>query len=66
MYWMSTAIRDHENPALDVASVEASRRGLPLIVVSFLLGEHTYPTHRRYKFMLEGLRDTQRAFKEKV
>lgn len=66
LYWMSTAIRDHENPALDVASLEAKKRKLPLIIASFLLGDHTYPTHRRYKFILEGLRDVQTSFREKV
>ena len=66
LYWMSTAVRDHENPALDVAHAEAAARELPLIIVSFLLGEHTHPTHRRYKFLLEGLKDVQSSFKSKV
>ena len=66
LYWMHTAVRSSENPALDVALAEAAARKLPLVVVSFLLGCHTYPTHRRYKFLLEGLRDTQKDLKAMV
>lgn len=66
LYWMHTAVRDAENPALDVALHEASSRKLPLIVASYLLGSHTYPTHRRYKFLLEGLQDVQISLKSKV
>ena len=64
LYCMHTAVRDHENPALDIARAEAAARKLPLVVASFLLGaKHTYPTHRRYKFLLEGLQDVQISFK---
>ena len=64
---MRTAIRDHDNPALDVAIAESAARNLPLVCVSLLMSkQHTYPTHRRFKFILEGLRDVQRSFIEKV
>ena len=63
---MRNAVRDHENPALDIARAEATRRGLPLIVVSYLLASHTYPTHRRYKFLLEGLQDVQASLQAQV
>ena len=66
LYWMSTAVRDEENPALDVAIHEAATRKLPLLVASFLLKSHTYPTHRRYKFLLEGLQDVQTSLDTKV
>jgi len=66
LYWMHTAVRTLENPALDVATAEAAARKLPLVVVSFLLGCHTYPTHRRSKFLLEGLRDAQMGLKAMV
>ena len=66
LYWMHTAVRDAENPALDVALHEAASRKLPLLVCSYLLGSHTYPTHRRYKFLLEGLRDVQIGLRSKV
>ncbi len=66
LYWMHTAVRTSENPALDVAMAEAAARKLPLVVASFLLGCHTYPTHRRYKFLLEGLADAQLGLKAMV
>lgn len=63
---MHTAVRSEQNPALDVALNEATKRQLPLLVASFLLKSHTYPTHRRYKFLLEGLRDAQGSLASKV
>ena len=63
LYWMRTAIRGHENPALDVAKHEAKQQGLPLLVAAFVLTSHPYPTARRFKFWLEGLRDTQRELR---
>lgn len=63
LYWMRTAIRGHENPALDVAKHEAKQQGLPLLVVAFVLTTHPYPTARRFNFWLEGLRDTQRELR---
>lgn len=63
LYWMRTAIRGHENPALDVAKHEAKQQGLPLLVAAFVLTTHPYPTARRFKFWLEGLRDTQRELR---
>ncbi|KAL0054237.1 hypothetical protein WJX82_005904 [Trebouxia sp. C0006] len=63
LYWMRTAIRGHENPALDVAKHEAQQQGLPLLVAAFVLTSHPYPTARRFKFWMEGLRDTQRELR---
>lgn len=63
LYWMRTALRGHENPALDVAKHEAKQQGLPLLVAAFVLTSHPYPTARRFKFWLEGLRDTQRELR---
>lgn len=67
LYWMRTALRTHENPALDIARHEARRRGLPLLVCAFMLTEaHPHPTLRRMKFFLEGLRDVQLELKAQV
>ena len=56
---MRTAVRGHENPALDIARREARAAGQPLVVAAFVLASHTHPTERRVKFWLEGLRDAQ-------
>ncbi|MEW5306743.1 MAG: hypothetical protein WDW36_009186 [Sanguina aurantia] len=64
LYWMKTAVRGHENPALDVAKAAAAALGLPLVVAAFLLRSHTHANDRRYKFLLEGLRDAQRELQQ--
>ena len=66
LYWMSTAIRGHENPALDIARATANKLGLPLVVAAFLLYSHTFPTLRRFKYILEGLQDTQQELRAQV
>ncbi|KXZ50650.1 PHR2 protein [Gonium pectorale] len=49
-----TAVRGHENPALDVARAAAERLGLPLLVAAFVLPAcQPYANHRRVKFLLE-------------
>lgn len=59
LYWMKTAVRGHENPALDVAAAAAAALGLPLLAASFLLASHPFASARRWRFLLEGLRDAQ-------
>ena len=59
-------MRGHENPALDVARASAHRLGLRLVVASFLLYSHTFPTLRRFKYMLEGFQDTQQELRAQV
>ncbi len=63
---MRTALRGHENPALDVARAVAERRGVPLHIAAFLLRSHTHPTERRYSFWMQGLRDTQLELRQQV
>ena len=66
LYWMRTALRGHENPALDVAAAAAAKLGLPLVVAAFVLRSHTHPTARRCQFWLQGLRDTQLELRHQV
>ena len=66
LYWMKTAVRGHENPALDAAAAAARQHGLPLLVASFLLASHPCASTRRYKFWLEGLRDAQAELRRQV
>ena len=40
--------------------------GLPLVVAAFLLSSHGYPSQRRLKFWLEGLKDTQKELRGQV
>ena len=66
LYWMRTAARAEENPALDVARAAAAARRAPLVVAAVLLTGHPYPTARRWQFWLEGLRDVQRDLRQQV
>lgn len=59
LYWMNTALRAHENPALEVAVREAAARRVPLRVAVVLLASHPHMNTRRLTFALEGARDAQ-------
>ena len=52
-----TAVRGHENPALDAALAAAAALRLPLLVAAFVLPGANCQAHgnlRRIKFQLEG------------
>ncbi|KAG2425702.1 hypothetical protein HXX76_013544 [Chlamydomonas incerta] len=69
MYWMKTAIRGHENPALDAALAAATALRLPVLVAAFVLpgpGCQAHGNLRRIKFQLEGLRDAQRELQQRL
>ena len=57
LYWARTAVRAHENPALDVALVLAAHLGLPLFVYHALSERYPYASDRHHMFILEGARD---------
>ncbi len=59
LYWMRTAVRVHENPALDVALVAAERSGVPVFVYHALSERYPYASDRHHTFMLEGARDVE-------
>ncbi len=59
LYWMRTAQRGHENPALDVAVEVGNHLGRPVVVALELgpLGSGPYRTARHLAFQWEGARD---------
>ncbi len=59
LYWMRTAMRGHDNPALDKAVELANAQGLSVLVYQYLSpdGPYPYPSDRHYRFVLEGARD---------
>ena len=65
VYWMRVAVRDHENPALDVALHLARAFDVPLLVVHALSQRYPYASDRHHTFILEGARDVQRSFAER-
>jgi len=64
LYWMRTAVRTDENPALDVARLIADEQGLPLLVYHAISEHYEYASDRHHTFMLQGARDVQRQFTE--
>ena len=59
VYWMRTAVRAHENPALDVALTAGQRLGLPVFVYHALSEKYPYASDRHHTFILEGARDVE-------
>jgi photolyase PhrII len=57
LYWLRTAQRAHENPALDVAVTMANHLGLPVLVYHALSERYPYASDRHHRFILEGARD---------
>lgn len=59
IYWMRTAVRAHENPALDVALTAAQQLGVPVFVYHALSEKYPYASDRHHTFILEGARDVE-------
>lgn len=59
LYWMRTAVRAHENPALDVALEAGRALGLPVFVHHALSERYPYASDRHHTFILEGARDVE-------
>jgi photolyase PhrII len=59
LYWMRTAARGHENPALDVALECANMLGRPVFVYHGLSERYPYASDRHHRFILEGAREVQ-------
>ncbi|TWU32014.1 Deoxyribodipyrimidine photo-lyase [Novipirellula artificiosorum] len=62
LYWMRTALRTDENPALNVAIEFANQLGLSLLVYHGLSERYPFASDRHHTFILQGARDVQRAF----
>ncbi len=62
LYWMRTAMRVDENPALDVSMLLANRLQIPLIVYQGLSERYPYASDRHHRFILEGVADLQEQF----
>ena len=65
LYWMRTAVRTDENPALDVAITLAHQLGQPLLVYHAVSQDYKYSSDRHHTFMLEGARDVQRQMQNR-
>lgn len=65
LYWMQQSQRAEDNHALEYAIAEANHRGLPLLVAFGLTDGYPEANLRHYRFMLEGLRETEAALRER-
>lgn len=62
LYWMRSALRTHENPALDVAVKIACQLNLPLLVYQGLSQRYPYASDRHHTFILQAARELQTQF----
>ncbi len=60
LYWMQTAMRVEENPALDTSRFLAAKLELPLLVYQGLSERYPYACDRHHAFILQGARETHR------
>jgi photolyase PhrII len=65
LYWMRTAVRADENPALDVALLAGARLGLPVFVYHALSDRYPFASDRHHRFILEGARDVQQRLADR-
>ncbi len=59
LYWMQQSQRAEDNHALEYAVALANEHQKPLVVVFGLTGNYPEANLRHYRFMLEGLAETQ-------
>lgn len=57
VYWMRTAVRAQENPALDVAIAVGNALELPVLVYHGLSERYPFASDRHHRFILEGAQD---------
>ena len=60
LYWMQQAQRARDNPALLFACGQAHRLGVPVVVAFGLMRDYPGAALRHFRFMLEGLAETER------
>jgi deoxyribodipyrimidine photo-lyase len=65
LYWMQASQRAEYNHALEFAINQANERKQPLIVYFGLTDKFPEANERHYYFMLEGLKNVQKALSRK-
>ncbi len=64
-YWMQASQRARYNHALEYAILKANELRKPLFVFFAIIDNFPQANERHYAFMLEGLKETQKALKER-
>ncbi len=57
LLWAHHALREHDNPALDLALCLGAELDLPVLVYQGLGGGHRFDADRHHAFILQGARD---------
>ena len=65
LYWMRTAVRTEENPALETAIDLANRLNIPAFVYHAVSERYPYASDRHHTFIIEGARDVQCSMQER-
>ncbi|MFM7056670.1 MAG: FAD-dependent oxidoreductase [Planctomycetota bacterium] len=65
LYWMCTAVRTEENPALDAAILLAHDLQRPLLVYHALSEQYPFASDRHHTFILEGALDVQQQLRRR-
>ncbi len=65
LYWMQQSQRASDNHALEYAVNLANEKSLPVVVLFCLMDDYPDANLRHYTFMLEGLRETRAALKQR-
>lgn len=65
LYWMQQSQREAHNPALEVAAACANRLELPVLVGFGLTDGYPEANARHYAFMVDGLRDVEKALSKR-
>ncbi len=65
LYWMQQSQRAEDNPALEYGVQQANSLKKPLLVGFGLMDDYPEANLRHYTFMLEGLKETQAALKDR-
>lgn len=64
LYWMIANRRFHTNATLEYAAHVATQRGVPLLVLEEISTRHKFANDRITAFMVQGMLDNIRVFKE--
>ena len=64
LYWMRSALRLDENPALDVARYLAEETQQPLLVYQGLSEHYRYASDRHHTFILQAAAELQQQFEQ--
>ena len=65
LYWMQQSQRAENNPALEYAIDRANELNQPLLVYFGLTDDFPEANQRHYRFMLEGLKETENSLETK-